>query len=203
MSQSSQLLIIFVKHPESGKSKTRLAAGIGNDKALEVYRELLRFTCRMSEQIDADKVVWYGNEIPESDLWSEVGYPRLRQGEGSLGDRMEAAFRLGFEQGYHRVVIIGSDCATLTEEIFLKAFASLFHYDIVLGPATDGGYYLLGMNQLFTPVFHGKKWSTESVFADTLADFETANKSCYLLPEHSDIDTMDDLKGTFLEHYLP
>lgn len=196
-----ELLLIFVKHPIAGQVKTRLAAGIGHEKALKVYHELLAYTRSVAHEIAADKAVWYGNEVPEGDLWAETGWPRFLQAGETLGDRMEGAFRWGLAQGYRRICIIGSDCATLTSAILNQAFDQLSSHDAVIGPANDGGYYLLGMTSLVAEVFHDKSWSTESVLPDTLADLASLNKTHFLLPELVDIDTIEDLEGTFLAAY--
>lgn len=198
-----QLLLIFVKHPIAGQVKTRLAAGIGHEKALAVYHELLAFTRSTAEQIGADKAVWYGNEVPSQDLWAEAGWPRLLQEGPTLGHRMEMAFRWGFEQGYQQICVIGSDCATLSPEILQQAFDALNAHEAVLGPANDGGYYLLGLREVLTPLFHNKHWSTDQVLAQTLQDLQDGQHSYHLLPELVDIDTIDDLYGTFLAGYAP
>ncbi len=201
MTPAPPLLLLFVKDPVPGKVKTRLGASIGHDQAVRVYQELLQYTREQAEQLAVDKIVWYGNDFPEEDLWSEVGYPRYEQVGANLGLRMLHAFELGFAQGYQRVVIIGSDCAMLTAEIIAEAFDQLETFDAVLGPATDGGYYLLGMKEPLPTVFQNKQWSTETVGTDTLRDFAEAGKSVFLLPLLSDIDTEADLAGTFLEKY--
>ena len=202
MNHSDALLLLFVKHPVAGKAKTRLAKSIGNEKALVVYRKLLTYTCEIAKQLHVNKVVFYGNQIPESDLWSEAGFARYEQHGETLGDRMENAFLWGFEQGYKQIIIIGSDCADIDSTLLEDAFSQLDNHDFVMGPANDGGYYLMGMNALFSPVFQNKNWSTESVLQDTLRDLEAGNKSYFLLPVKTDIDTVEDLKGTFLEEYM-
>jgi len=159
----------------------------------------LDYTRTLALQLDCDKAVFYGNTVPSQDLWKEAGFPRYLQAGEGLGHRMEQAFQWGFKQGYKRIIIIGSDCAELNRNIIMTAFEALGHHDFVLGPAKDGGYYLLGMKSLLSQLFHHKKWSTSSVAADTLADIQKANKSVHLLPTLSDIDTIEDLAGTFLE----
>ncbi|MEL6252827.1 MAG: TIGR04282 family arsenosugar biosynthesis glycosyltransferase [Bacteroidota bacterium] len=198
-----RLLLIFVKHPEKGKSKTRLAAGIGHDQALEVYRKLLAHTRDISKNLAADKVVFFGNQMPEQDLWSAVFYPRYQQVGADLGERMAHAFNWGFEQGYEQICIIGSDCATLTTDILEKAYTVLSEKDFVIGPAKDGGYYLIGMSDFYPKVFEDRVWSTAEVRKEAIADLEAGNKSFDLLTELSDVDVVDDLKGTFLESYIP
>ena len=198
----TSLLLIFVKHPVPGKVKTRLAASIGHDQAVKVYQELLRHTQEISTPLSVAKTVFYGNEVPEQDLWSEAGYPRfLQQGPG-LGERMEQAFSWGFQKGYKHIVIIGSDCAQLNTEILQEAFDRLRKQDAVIGPAQDGGYYLLGMNSLIPGIFSHKEWSTDTVFSATIRNFELGDFSYSLLPTLSDVDTIEDIPGTFLETFL-
>ncbi|MEO0896346.1 MAG: TIGR04282 family arsenosugar biosynthesis glycosyltransferase [Bacteroidota bacterium] len=197
----NNLLLIFVKHPEAGKSKTRLAATLGHDKALDIYRRLLAYTRDISAQVDADKAVFYGNQMPKKDLWSDINYPRYQQEGEGLGERMEHAFKWGFEQGYKRIVIIGSDNARLTASHLQEGFDSLGEKDFVIGPAKDGGYYLLGMKELFADVFSNKEWSTATVFSDTKEDIVKVGKSLAELETLSDVDVEADLKGTFLEEF--
>jgi rSAM/selenodomain-associated transferase 1 len=143
------------------------------------------------------------NEYPDEDLWSDVYYTRQPQKGPDLGERMAHAFAWAFVHGYEEVIIIGSDCAELKYELLNEAFEKLKQYDAVIGPAKDGGYYLLGLKEVFAPVFINKQWSTDTVFAETLQDLEEAGKSVYQLPVLSDIDTMADIPGTFLEKHLP
>ena len=114
------------------------------------------------------------------------------QASGGLGERMEQAFRQAFEAGAKKVVIIGSDCPELTGEMLQRAFDQLDEADYVLGPAPDGGYYLLGMKELESSVFHDIEWSTETVRAQTLEKIQAAGKSYALLPVLSDVDTEED-----------
>ncbi|MEM7373729.1 MAG: TIGR04282 family arsenosugar biosynthesis glycosyltransferase [Bacteroidota bacterium] len=200
--KQKDLLLIFVKHPEAGKTKTRLAAGIGQENALAIYQKLLDYTCSLARTIKADVQIWYGNQMPVTDLWSEAGFERYQQVGASLGDRMLHAFHTGFEQGYGRILIIGSDCATLTPEILNQGFLSLGQNQVVIGPARDGGYYLLGMRRLLKQLFYNKNWSTETVLSDTISDLQSANFSYHCLEQLSDVDTKDDLQGTFLEDFL-
>ena len=193
------LLLIFVKHPIAGQVKTRLAKTVGHDRALAIYQKLLAHTRQQAEGVAATKVVFYGNDIPAVDLWEDAGYQRLIQPEGELGVKMQYAFAWGFAQGYDRIQIIGSDCATLTSALLTQGFDALASHDFVIGPASDGGYYLLGMNSPFYGIFENKQWSTASVFEETVRDLLENEKSFSLLPELSDVDHEADLKGTFLE----
>lgn len=196
---SKNLLLLFVKHPIPGQVKTRLAATLGHERALSIYQQLLAYTLHLSKELPTDKAVFYGNHIPESDLWSQAGYRRLLQQGDDLGARMQHAFAWGFAQGYERILIIGSDCAQLTVEYLQDAFSHLQHHDAIVGPAKDGGYYLLGLRQMIPALFHQKAWSTDQVFTSTLQDLLRLEKAFYLLPTLSDVDFEEDLKGTFLE----
>ncbi len=187
-------LIIFVRHPELGKVKTRLARGIGDEKALQVYRLLLQHTFEITNKVACDKYVHYTGDIVADDLWSALGYrKRAQQGDG-LGERMSAAFETLLAEGYEKVLIIGSDCYQLNTVMINQAIAALDQYDTVLGPTFDGGYYLLCMKHMIPQLFTGKAWSTDTVAQDTLRDLKTLNLSCYLLPKLHDVDEAEDLE---------
>lgn len=188
-------LIIFVRKPELGKVKTRLAATMGEEKALEVYVQLLEHTNQISNSVNADKFVFYFNKIEENDLWSSDTFVKKLQSEGDLGEKMCSAFSTLFDEGYKQVVIIGSDCPQLTTEIIEDAFDMLQQNDAVLGPANDGGYYLLGIKKLYAVLFSNIKWSTDQVLSQTLAACDIAGLSNGLLPELRDIDTEADLNS--------
>lgn len=193
------LLMLFVRNPELGKVKTRLAASVGPEEALAIYMHLLQHTKQITEQLAMDKAVYYSNEVEQHDLWPNDKYKKQVQADGDLGEKMAAAFQNAFDQGYTSVVIIGSDCHQLTPEIIEKAFEELKIHEVVIGPALDGGYYLLGMNHLHPELFQNKRWSTEHVFPDTLYDIERLHLSHKVLPELSDIDHVEDLDEDFWE----
>ncbi len=186
-------LIIFVKNPEKGKVKTRLAKTIGDDRALEVYKQLLSHTRHVALNTDVDRLLFYNQSINEKDDWNSNSFKKFVQADGDLGNKMQYAFSTAFELGYESVTIIGSDCAQLTPKIINTAFQDLVEKDFVIGPALDGGYYLLGMNQLHEKVFSDKNWSTETVFSDTINDIESMNKSYSELQTLSDVDHEKDL----------
>lgn len=158
------LLIIFVKNPELGKVKTRLAATVGEEAALAIYKRLLERTKTITQPLAVDKTVFYDQALGENDLWSEGGFFKALQTKGDLGEKMLAAFQSAIDKGYEQICVIGSDCYDLTTDILNQAFSSLEKHDAVIGEAVDGGYYLIGMNCLITDVFQNKKWSTEEVF---------------------------------------
>jgi rSAM/selenodomain-associated transferase 1 len=195
---NKKMLLLFVRNPELGKVKTRLAASVGPEKALEIYLHLLQHTRQVTQELPVQKRVYYSGAVHMHDLWPNEQYQKRAQPTGDLGQRMEAAFESAFAEGYSSVVIIGSDCLQLTSEIILRAYKELEQHEVVIGPALDGGYYLLGMNHLHPELFRDKRWSTERVFPETLYDIERLHLSHALLPRLSDIDYVEDLDDLFL-----
>lgn len=194
-----KLLMIFVKNPEKGKVKTRLAASVGNDKAYNIYLKLLEYTIKTAGSVQADKQIWYSSFVDESDEFGGDGFEKKLQFGHDLGERMSTAFHHGFNEGYGKIVIIGSDCPGLTNDIAEKAFRELESYDAVIGPSEDGGYYLLGMRHFYPELFRQIEWSTEDVLNETLLKFEENSISYSRLKKMNDIDTIRDLeKSNFI-----
>ena len=187
-------LIIFIKNPIAGKVKTRLAKSIGNEKALVVYEQLLQHTRTISSCLECDKLLYYSNFIDEKDSWPAKTYNKRVQAKGSLGKKMSIAFEEAFIEGYKKVVIIGSDCLELDSALITSAFKYLNYYDAVIGPAADGGYYLLGLNQPLHTLFTNKQWSTPTVLGDTVNNLKALGKTYHMLPILHDIDYYEDLK---------
>jgi rSAM/selenodomain-associated transferase 1 len=190
--KSKNLVLIFTRNPELGKAKTRLAKTVGDETALEIYKFLLEKTCNVSAKVTADKAVYYSVKVRYNDIWDENRYQKHQQVGEDLGIRMLHAFKNGFDAGYQKVLIIGSDLYDLTSEIIESAFVELDTNDVVIGPAEDGGYYLLGMNSLHTAIFKNKDWGTSSVKKDTLADLK--DKKVHLLQELNDMDVFEDIE---------
>ena len=186
------LIIIFTRNPELGKCKTRLAKTIGDENALRVYKMLLQHTRSVIENLNCDKAVYYSVKVREDDLWDAKVYQKHQQEGTDLGERMLNAFVNAFENGYTNVVIVGSDLYDLTPKHLEDAFTALDTNDVVIGPALDGGYYLLGMKKAHVSVFKNKKWGTDTVFKDTVDDLNNATV-CYL-EKLNDIDVFDDIK---------
>ncbi len=189
-------LILFARKPERGKVKTRLAAHIGEDRTLEIYKKLLahaRDVARATQTADAKIFL---TDAAGDAFWTE--FEVQEQSAGDLGQRMEAAFETVFAQGYEKVAIIGSDCPDLTAAEVEKAFYLLETTDVVMGPATDGGYYLLGMNAVQKPLFSGIHWSTDTVAAETKAAAAAAGLQLQQLSAHNDIDVLEDLPPGWL-----
>ncbi|WP_298517077.1 TIGR04282 family arsenosugar biosynthesis glycosyltransferase [uncultured Kordia sp.] len=192
MRTSTTLLMTFTRNPELGKVKTRLAKGIGEKAALEVYIKLLEHTKSVLQKINTDKCVWYSVSVRQNDIWPDDSYQKKAQIGNDLGERMLHAFKDAFQQHYEKVIIIGSDLYDLQPKHIEEAIEALNSNDIVLGPAQDGGYYLLGMKTLHEKAFAPKKWGTETVLADTMSDLD--NQSIHLLETLNDIDHAEDLE---------
>ncbi len=196
--KDKKLLIVFVKNPIAGKVKTRLASSIGEEKTLEVYEALLAHTLNISKPLGSDKVVYYSDFISSNDQWETFGFTQELQGGDDLGQKMSRAFNTSFRQGYNSVVIIGSDCYELTTAIIQQAFDALNKTDVIVGPAKDGGYYLLGMKTFFGELFRNKTWSSEGLLRETLTNIKELNLSYSLLQELRDIDNEEDLNASSL-----
>jgi len=189
--RNANALIVFVRNPVLGNVKTRIAATLGNADALAVYLVLLQHTKQLISPLRVSKHIFYADQMNEDDLWN--GYDKYLQVGETLGDRMKNAFGSVFEKGYKNIVIIGSDCFELTEDIVNYAIENLHTSDIVIGPARDGGYYLLGMRAAHPYLFENIQWSSETVFQQTIELVFKHNLSFILLPELSDVDEAEDI----------
>ncbi len=191
------ILHIFLKNMIPGKVKTRLAKDIGEEAALEVYQALVEKTRETCKGLDIPKVLWFDSFLPNpSDLGNWGHSPlliRLQQGK-DLGEKMRNAFLYSFQNGSTASVLIGSDCPELHELHLTEAFQILAHKDVVLGPAKDGGYYLVGLLSDTPELFHGIEWSTDTVFSRSLEKMQWARKQVGLLPVLSDLDDNADLE---------
>ena len=194
-----RLLLIFVRNPELGKVKTRLAQTLGEEKTLKVYQKLLDHTRQITDTLSCDKAVYYNESVTDLDLWGGHNYQKKLQPEGDLGLKMEEAFRQAFADGYQSVLIIGSDCYELTNEIIEQAFLHLHTHDVVIGPAKDGGYYLLGMQEFMPEVFKNIDWSSEKVQSQTTKTLDKLEKTYAFLPWLNDVDEEKDLAPELLE----
>ena len=180
--------MIFAKNPVRGKVKTRLARTLGKDKALRIYKYLLAYTLDEAQKTNCDKAVFYSEFIDRQDMCEKNGHQQYVQQGDDLGKRMENAFYTAFSSHYKKVLIIGSDCFELTHDIMEQAMFHLDSHDVVVGPATDGGYYLLGMKAMHREFFMNKQWSSENVLFDTAKDMEQLGLSFKLLNTLTDID---------------
>lgn len=189
-------VLVFVRAPVAGRVKTRLAASIGAEAALRVYVRLAEHTLREARAVEGAEVRVHftpadaGEEVRR---WLGEGVRCLPQAEGDLGERMRRAFRDAFVAGHGRVVIVGSDLPELSSSLLRRALALLESHPAVLGPARDGGYYLLGLTRMVPGLFTGIAWSTGEVFAHTLERLRAAGVEPALLEVLGDVDRVEDL----------
>lgn len=197
-------LLVFARVPALGRVKSRLAAGVGEPAALAVYHELLAITNAAVVAAGVPATVWLadaaGAEPTAAETREWAAHSAKCQPDGDLGARMAGAFAAAFGAGAGRVAIIGTDCPGLRDTHLNQAFALLETHDLVLGPATDGGYYLLGLRQPQPELFQNKTWSTASVLADTLTDIRRLGLRVALLSELRDVDTAQDLAAWNATH---
>ena len=211
---------VFAKHWTPGKVKTRLAATIGEHKSAAVYREMLfylvnrlksvgdRRTIAFTPQLSQDQFATLAQSATTPDAESgSTAWNLSPQADGSLGNRMTHFFESAFgDSSTQKVVLIGSDCPTITPEVCGEAFVLLESNDVVLGPTFDGGYYLVGMSQRYFDVFSGITYSTESVLDQTLIKMKQEDISFALLPPLQDIDEypqLVDLRAALSEDPQP
>jgi len=199
LKKSKNLLLIFTRNPELGKCKTRLATKVGDQNALDIYKFLLAHTVKITEGLNVEKQVHYSVAIRENDNWNNSIFDKKLQQGNDLGERMHNAFTQGFLDGFKNIIIIGSDMYDICQTALENAFAQLEKHDFVLGPATDGGYYLLGMRKPNTMVFQNKEWGTNSVLEQTLIDLK--NEKIKLLEAKNDVDYYEDIKD--IEAFQP
>lgn len=190
-------LIIFARYPEPGKVKTRLAATIGNEQAAALYKEWAEkifFESKQAKNV-SHRYLFYADpgDYKKVYAWSDDGFLLQAQNGTELGDRIKAAFRKTFDDKMHKAIIIGTDAPDLTGDMIDNAIRRLDTHDIVIGPADDGGYYLLGMNRYYPDVFEDIPWSTGEVFDATVRKIKRNGLRHYELPVLSDIDTIEDL----------
>lgn len=186
-------LIIFIKNPQLGKVKTRLAATMGDELALRIYTALLDRIRQVTEPLPVAKYLFYSDFIEGNDAWRPAHFTKKLQHNGDLGERMSKAFDEILRQ-HQRAVIVGSDVPGITPAILHEAFEKLATHDFTIGGTDDGGYYLLGMSTFEPAVFEGIEWSTASVFSQTMEVIGRLGKTCHQLPVLADIDYEDDWK---------
>lgn len=195
--KNSQCTIVFVKAPVEGLVKTRLAERIGARNALTLYRAFVSDIRRTVAHIDSDIRIYYHpkeyGRLVNDWLGSET--PLFLQKGADLGTRMYNALAGAFVDGFGSALLIGSDVPELTQIILTDAFSALETHPAVIGPAIDGGYYLIGFNQntLFKDAFTGIPWSTPGVWETTLSRFQAIGQRPHMLPMLRDIDTFADL----------
>lgn len=193
----TKLLIVFCKNPLLGQVKTRLAKTLGDEMALAIYLKLINHTQNVVKAVDADVAVYYSDYVDTEDSWNNA-YIKKRQHGKDLGEKMFNAISEGLNMGYASVCLVGTDIYELTPVIIEGAFDKLNKSDVVIGPARDGGYYLIGMTRPDAKVFDISAWSTSSVLEETLLRVQEQGLGCAMLEALGDIDTEEDLQGTNL-----
>lgn len=184
-------LIVFLRAPEIGKVKSRLAATLGDQAALEIYKELSAITMHLAEQVDMPVYIYYEGDF--NLLLKNPGFHYRKQRTGNLGDRIEHAINEVLLK-HHKAIIIGSDCPGLSHHDLIDTSKLLDTHDYVFGPAEDGGFYLMGCRSLHHEIFKGIPWGTGSVLASALLAVRQHEKTYSLLRKLQDIDTGQDWK---------
>jgi len=193
-------LIVFTRYPEPGKTKTRLIPVLGKVGAANLHRLMAQkaiaraLSLQNSRRLSVE-IHHTGGSQPQMQDWLGTEMIYQNQRDGDLGARMTAAFQKSFDSGVDKVAIIGTDCPDLKAEIMAQAFDELSHHDLVLGPAKDGGYYLIGLRRSIPELFSGIKWGTSEVFASTRAIAQKLDLNIAYLPTLADIDLPEDLLG--------
>ncbi|MBD2082214.1 TIGR04282 family arsenosugar biosynthesis glycosyltransferase [Leptolyngbya sp. FACHB-17] len=192
-------LIIFTRYPEPGKAKTRLIPALGEVGAAALHRQMTEAMIAQSRKLKNDRsvsicVYYTGGTLIQMQDWLGHDLEYRSQCSGDLGDRLIDAFHSAFDSGARSVVAVGTDCPDLTADVLTTAFLKLNYYNLSIGAATDGGYYLIGLNQFVASIFQGITWSTNLVFQQTLEIAKQLNLSIALLPTLNDIDRPEDLR---------
>ncbi len=198
MSNNTNCILFFVKYPEKGKVKTRISAQIGESPAVSLYRNFILDLLTTLNKIEVPLYICYypRNSKRKFFDWLGTEYNYMLQKGRNLGEKMKNAFFQVFKNDYDKVIVMGSDSPDLTREIIIQALSSLETNDVVIGPSFDGGYYLLGFrkNTFYPYVFKGIKWSTNSVFENTINILNKKGYKIKILNKWQDIDIVDDLK---------
>jgi rSAM/selenodomain-associated transferase 1 len=194
-------VVLFVKFPEPGMVKSRLAASLGQKFVLSLYREFVSDTLDMLRSCGCPVIIAYDPPayLGRFVTWLGDGHRYLAQIGGNVGERMEQAFQQSFALGFSRVVLMGSDVPDVPCAMIGEAFEALASHNTVIGPSRDGGYYLIGFTRpaFFPDVFRKMKWSTESVFQETRQRLARGRRSLHMLPMWRDVDTREDLRNLF------
>ncbi len=194
---AAKIILFFVKYPEPGKVKTRLARQVGSEEAAHLYRGLVEKNLKVLTSLQKDGIQTLvafdpPDKKPAVEKWLVSASGFFPQEGNILGERLVHAFAYGFAHG-GQILALGSDTQGLTREILLQGFEGLETRDVVVGPARDGGYYLIGLKKACPALFEDMPWSTPAVLAKTLARIDQEGLRCTLLPELNDLDEAEDL----------
>lgn len=195
--QDGNCVLFFVRAPEIGKVKTRLAETLGEDAAMDLYMSFVADQLDMFRSLLVDVIVCYYPQSAEYQVKSWLRNERffMAQGGKDLGQRMAGVFETAFKRGYQRAVVVGSDIPDLSGSVISEAFNSLSKCGVCIGPAQDGGYYLIGFRKdtFFRNIFNDVDWGTDEVLNKTLGRLREKTLAYHLLDRWRDIDEFDDL----------
>jgi len=191
-------VLFFVKYPLQGKIKTRLAAELGDQAVIELYKNFVLDTLSTIRQLNVPFRICFHPESARDKMkeWLGEQYAYMAQEGANIGQRMKNALAQTIEEGFSRAILIGSDIPDLPADFLIQALQSLESHPVVIGPSSDGGYYLIGFSKAhFLPnAFDGISWSTENVFRQTIDVLEEHSNNVHVLPEWFDVDTPVDLR---------
>lgn len=196
---AKERLIIFSRYPEPGKTKTRLIPALGAEQAANLQRQMTEHTLTQVRALQKDRLTtmevrFAGGDPSLMARWLGADLVYQPQGDGDLGTRMARSLSLAFQDHVDRAVIIGTDCPGLNAHLMAEAFEQLhLEHDLVLGPALDGGYYLLGLRYFIPELFIGINWGTSAVLPQTVAISQQLNLAIAYLPQLADVDRPEDL----------
>ena len=192
------VLLVFVKEPRAGQAKTRLIPALGAEAAAQLYRALADEEIRATRPRgdEYERLFFFTPPPAQAAIAAWLPGEDLRHQHGpDLGERMAQAFDTAFAEGARRVAIIGTDVPWVSRETVLEAFEALDDHDLVLGPARDGGYYLLAVSSRRPELFQGMAWSTPSVFHATVERAGGLGLGVRVLAPLTDIDTLEDVRA--------
>ncbi len=193
-----QHLIIFTRYPEPGQTKTRLIPALGEVGAANLQKQMTEHTISQVKELQkmtkvSVEVRFTGGDLQKMQNWLGNDLEYQSQGAGDLGERMERSLVNAFNHNAKQVIIIGTDCPDLNSQILTTAFEQLQIFNLVLGPAIDGGYYLIGLQQPVSELFTNIHWGTAEVFAKTVEIAQNLHLSRSYLQLLADIDRPEDL----------
>jgi rSAM/selenodomain-associated transferase 1 len=195
--ENNSCVLIFVKYPMVGQVKTRLAQQTGPEIAAEVYRNFVIDLLATLHNLNAPLRIFFepADALQKFHQWLGTEYSYFPQSGGNLGEKIKNAFLHGFADNFSKLVLIGSDIPDLPPDFVNLSLGALDTHDAVIGPSSDGGYYLIGFSKEgFLPqTFENIAWSTDSVFEDTISTLKRHKTKVYLLPQWHDVDTLEDL----------
>lgn len=191
-------LIIFTRYPVPGRTKTRLTPALGATEAADLQRWMSERTIQTAAKLAAQSAIaveihYTGTCVDQMRNWLGIHHQYREQGDGNLGDRMSRAIAASCGDGYQQVIIIGSDCPRLSAPIIAQGFSRLTNHDLVLGPARDGGYYLIGLTRPCPELFTNRSWGSKLLLAETISGARQLALKFYLLKELADVDRPEDL----------